>query len=155
VKTLGFGADVRKKVEKRPGELLPEVTPEDLLKFGFIPEFIGRLPVIATLSELDEDAMVQILKEPKNALVKQYQKLFEMEHVRLKFTDGSLVAIAKESLKRKTGARGLRSILENAMLDIMYDIPSQTMVKEVVISEDVIYNKEKPIIVYEDMAKSA
>ena len=155
VKTLGFGADVRKKVEKRPGELLPEVTPEDLLKFGFIPEFIGRLPVLATLSELDEDAMVQILKEPKNALVKQYQKLFEMEHVRLKFTDGSLVAIAKESLKRKTGARGLRSILENAMLDIMYDIPSQTMVKEVVISEDVIYNKEKPIIVYEDMAKSA
>jgi ATP-dependent Clp protease ATP-binding subunit ClpX len=155
VKTLGFGADVRKKVEKGPGELLPEVTPEDLLKFGFIPEFIGRLPVIATLSELDEDAMVQILKEPKNALVKQYQKLFEMEHVRLKFTDGSLVAIAKEALKRKTGARGLRSILENSMLDIMYDIPSQTMVKEVVISEDVIYNKERPIIVYEDMAKSA
>jgi len=99
--------------------------------------------------------MVQILKEPKNALVKQYQKLFDMEHVRLKFTDGSLVAIAREALKRKTGARGLRSILEIAMLDIMYDIPSQTMVKEVVISEDVIYNREKPIIVYESLAESA
>ncbi len=155
VKTLGFGADVKKKEEKRAGELLSEVTPEDLLRFGFIPEFIGRLPVLATLSELDEEAMVQILKEPKNALIKQYQKLFEMEHVKLKFTDGSLVAIAKEALKRKTGARGLRSILENAMLDVMYDIPSQSLVKEVVIHEDVINNKEKPIIVYENVAESA
>ena len=131
------------------------VTPEDLLKYGYIPEFIGRLPILATLTELDEEAMVQILKEPKNALVKQYQKLFDMEQVRLKFTDGSLVAIAREALKRKTGARGLRSILEIAMLDIMYDIPSQTMVKEVVISEDVIYNREKPIVVYESLAESA
>ncbi len=155
VKTLGFGADVKKKIEKKAGELLIGVTPEDLLKFGFIPEFVGRLPVLASLTELDEEAMVQILKEPKNALVKQYQKLFDMEHVKLKFTDGSLVAIAQEALKRKTGARGLRSILENAMLDIMYEIPSQTMVKEVVISEDVIYNKEKPIIVYESVAESA
>jgi ATP-dependent Clp protease ATP-binding subunit ClpX len=155
VKTLGFGADVKKKFEKKVGELLTDVTPEDLLKFGFIPEFIGRLPVPATLSELDEEAMVQILKEPKNALIKQYQKLFEMEHVKLKFTDGSLVAIAKEALKRKTGARGLRSILENVMLDIMYEIPSQTMVKEVIISEEVISSKEKPIIVYETMAESA
>lgn len=155
VKTLGFGAEVKKKSEKKSGELLAEVTPEDLLKFGFIPEFVGRLPVLATLSELNEEAMVQILKEPKNALVKQYQKLFEMEHVRLKFTDGSLVAIAREALKRKTGARGLRSILENAMLDIMYDVPSQTMVKEVVINEDVINRKESPIIVYENMAESA
>jgi ATP-dependent Clp protease ATP-binding subunit ClpX len=131
------------------------VSPEDLLKYGYIPEFIGRLPILATLTELDEEAMVQILKEPKNALVKQYQKLFDMEQVRLKFTDGSLVAIAREALKRKTGARGLRSILEIAMLDIMYDIPSQTMVKEVVISEDVIYNREKPIVVYESLAESA
>ena len=155
IKTLGFGADIRRKVEKKAGELLSEVTPEDLLKFGFIPEFVGRLPVLATLAELNEDAMVQILKEPKNALVKQYQKLFEMEHVKLKFTDSSLVAIAKEALKRKTGARGLRSILENAMLDIMYEIPTKTMVKEVVINDDVIYNREKPIIVYENVAESA
>ncbi|MGA7828773.1 MAG: ATP-dependent Clp protease ATP-binding subunit ClpX [Geobacteraceae bacterium] len=155
VKTLGFGADVKKKDEKRAGELLSEATPEDLLRFGFIPEFIGRLPVLATLSELDEEAMVQILNEPKNALVKQYQKLFDLEHVKLKFTDGSLVAIAKEALNRKTGARGLRSILENAMLDVMYDIPSQNLVKEVVIHEDVIYKKEKPIIVYENVAESA
>ncbi len=155
VKTLGFGADIKKKIEKRAGELLGDITPEDLLKYGFIPEFIGRLPVLATLAELDEDAMVQILKEPKNSLVKQYQKLFEMEHVKLKFTDGSLSAIAKEALKRNTGARGLRSILENAMLDIMYDIPSQSMVKEVVISEDVILRKEKPIVVYEGMAETA
>jgi len=155
VKTLGFGADVRKRVEKKAGELLIEVTPEDLLKFGFIPEFVGRLPVLATLAELNEDAMVQILKEPKNALVKQYQKLFEMEHVKLKFTDSSLIAIAREALKRKTGARGLRSILENAMLDIMYEIPSKTMVKEVVVNDDVIYNREKPIIVYENIAESA
>lgn len=155
VKTLGFGANIKKKIEKKAGELLSEITPEDLLKYGFIPEFIGRLPVLATLSELDEEAMVQILKEPKNSLVKQYQKLFEMEHVKLKFTDGSLSAIAKEALKRNTGARGLRSILENAMLDIMYEIPSQSMVKEVVISEDVIISNEKPIVVYESIAESA
>ena len=155
VKRLGFGADVKKKVEKKAGELLAGVTPEDLLKFGFIPEFVGRLPMLASLEELDEEAMVQILKEPKNALIKQYQKLFEMEHVKLKFTDGSLIAIAKEALKRKTGARGLRSILENAMLDIMYEIPSQSMVKEVVISDEVIYSKEKPIVVYENVAESA
>ena len=155
VKTLGFGAEVRKKSDKKTGELLVMVTPEDLIKYGYIPEFIGRLPILATLTELDEEAMVLILKEPKNALVKQYQKLFEMEQVRLKFTDGSLVAIAREALKRKTGARGLRSILEIAMLDIMYDIPSQPMVKEVVISEDVIHNREKPIIMYENLAETA
>jgi ATP-dependent Clp protease ATP-binding subunit ClpX len=114
-----------------------------------IPEFVGRLPVVATLDELDEESLIQILKEPKNALVKQYQKLFEMEKVNLKFTDGALVAIAREALKRKTGARGLRSILENAMLDVMYDIPSQDRVKEVVISEDVIFNKANPIVLYE------
>ncbi len=155
VKTLGFGAEVKRKGDKKAGELLAVATPEDLLKYGYIPEFIGRLPILATLSELDEEAMVLILKEPKNALVKQYQKLFDMEQVRLKFTDGSLVAVAREALKRKTGARGLRAILEIAMLDIMYDIPSQPMVKEVVISEDVIYNREKPIIVYENLAETA
>ncbi|MCL2760559.1 MAG: ATP-dependent Clp protease ATP-binding subunit ClpX, partial [Desulfuromonadales bacterium] len=155
VKTLGFGADVKKKEEKKAGELLADLNPEDLIKYGYIPEFIGRLPVMATLTELDEEAMVRILKEPKNALVKQYQKLFEMENVKLRFTDGALVAVAKEALKRNTGARGLRSILENAMLDIMYELPSKSMVREVVINEDVIYRKERPIILYESLAESA
>ncbi|MBT1070282.1 ATP-dependent Clp protease ATP-binding subunit ClpX [Pelotalea chapellei] len=155
MKSLGFGADVKKRSEKKLGELLNNVTPDDLLKYGYIPEFIGRLPMLATLTELDEDAMVQILKEPKNSLVKQYQKLFDLENVRLRFTDGSLVAIAKEALKRNTGARGLRSILENSMLDIMYEVPSQPSVKEVVISEDVIYHKEKPIVVYEQQISDA
>jgi len=155
MKSLGFGADVKKRTEKKLGELLLNVTPDDLLKYGYIPEFIGRLPMLATLTELDEDAMVQILKEPKNSLVKQYQKLFDLEGIRLRFTDGSLVAIAKEALKRNTGARGLRSILENSMLDIMYEVPSQPNVKEVVISEDVIYRKEKPIVVYEQNVSDA
>ncbi len=148
-KSMGFGAEVRQKSEEKLGELLAQVEPMDLLKYGLIPEFIGRLPVVATLSELDEEALIQILKEPKNALVKQYQKLFELEKVSLKFTDGALVAIAKEALKRKTGARGLRSILENSMLDVMYDIPSQDRVKEVVINEDVIHNQARPIVLYE------
>lgn len=154
-KTLGFGADVKKKQEKKAGELLLQVTPEDLLKFGYIPEFIGRLPVLASLAELDEDALVQILTEPKNALTKQYQKLFEMEDVRLRFTDGAVVSIAKEAIKRNTGARGLRAILEAAMLDLMYDIPSQTGIREVVISEEVIYNQERPLLVYETAGAAA
>lgn len=153
-KGMGFGAEVKQTKEVDLGELLAQVEPMDLIKFGLIPEFIGRLPVIATLEELDEEALVQILKEPKNALVKQYQKLFEMEKVKLKFTDGALVAIASQALKRKTGARGLRSILENSMLDVMYDIPSQDRVKEVVINEDVVLRKAKPIILY-DCAESA
>ncbi|PLY02570.1 MAG: ATP-dependent Clp protease ATP-binding subunit ClpX [Desulfuromonas sp.] len=153
-KSMGFGADVQKLREDNVGELLAGVEPGDLLKYGLIPEFIGRLPLVATLDELDEDSLVQILTEPKNALVKQYKKLFDMEKVELKFTDGALLAIAKEALKRKTGARGLRSIIENSMLDVMYDIPSQDRVKEVVISEDVIYNQAQPIIVY-DVAESA
>lgn len=148
-KTMGFGAQVRNRKEENLGELLAQIEPSDLLKFGLIPEFIGRLPVVATLNELDEESLIQILKEPKNALVKQYQKLFEMEKVNLKFTDGALVAVAREAIKRKTGARGLRSILENAMLDVMYDIPAQDRAKEVVINEDVIQNKAKPIILYE------
>ncbi|MCD4688881.1 MAG: ATP-dependent Clp protease ATP-binding subunit ClpX [Desulfuromonadaceae bacterium] len=153
-KGIGFGAEVKQTKEVDLGEMLAQVEPMDLIKFGLIPEFIGRLPVIATLEELDEEALVQILQEPKNALVKQYQKLFEMEKVKLKFTDGALVAVASQALKRKTGARGLRSILENSMLDVMYDIPSQDRVKEVVINEDVVLNKAKPIILY-DCAESA
>lgn len=148
-KSMGFGAEIRQVKEQKLGETLSRVEPSDLLKFGLIPEFIGRLPVVATLDELSEESLIQILKEPKNALIKQYQKLFEMEKVSLKFTDGALVAIAKEALKRKTGARGLRSILENAMLDVMYDIPSQDRVKEVVMSEDVIVNNARPIVFYE------
>ncbi len=148
-KSMGFGAEIKTKKEIHLGETLAKVEPADLLKYGLIPEFIGRLPVVATLEELDEEALIAILQEPKNALVKQYQKLFEMEKVNLKFTDGALVAIAKEALKRKTGARGLRSILENAMLDVMYDIPSQDRVKEVVINEDVITNKTMPMVLFE------
>lgn len=153
-KSMGFGAEVRSIKEEDLGQLLGKVQPSDLLKFGLIPEFVGRLPVIATLGELDEAALIQILHEPKNALIKQYQRLFEMENVHLRFTDGALVAIAKEALARKTGARGLRSILENAMLDVMYDIPSQDRVKEVVVNEDVIAKGSKPIILY-DIAESA
>jgi ATP-dependent Clp protease ATP-binding subunit ClpX len=148
-KTMGFGAEIKNKKEQNLGEIIAQVEPMDLLKYGLIPEFIGRLPVVATLNELDEETLIQILKEPKNALVKQYQKLFEMEKVNLKFTDGALVAVAREALKRKTGARGLRSILEIAMLEVMYDIPSQDRVKEVVVNEDVILNKARPIVLYE------
>jgi ATP-dependent Clp protease ATP-binding subunit ClpX len=153
-KAMGFGAEIRHKKDQNLGQILSQVEPPDLLKYGLIPEFIGRLPVVATLSELDEDSLIQILKEPKNALIKQYQKLFELEKVNLKFTDGALVAIAREALKRKTGARGLRSILEIAMLDVMYEIPSQDRVKEVVINEDVVINRARPIVLY-DCAESA
>jgi ATP-dependent Clp protease ATP-binding subunit ClpX len=153
-KSMGFGAELVSEEERKVGETLAQVEPGDLLKFGLIPEFIGRLPVVATLDELDEEALVRILCEPKNALVKQYQKLFEMEGVTLKFTDGALAAIAGEAMKRKTGARGLRSILENAMLDVMYEIPSQERVKEVVFSEEVILQDAQPIILY-DCAESA
>jgi ATP-dependent Clp protease ATP-binding subunit ClpX len=148
-KTMGFGSEPVQKSEQKIGDVLCQVEPGDLLKYGLIPEFIGRLPVVATLDELDEEALVRILCEPRNALIKQYQKLFDMENVDLKFTDGALVAVAKEALKRKTGARGLRSILENAMLDVMYDIPSQDRVREVVINEDVIFKGSQPIIIYE------
>ncbi len=148
-KTMGFGAEPVQKVDQQIGEILKKVEPGDLLKYGLIPEFIGRLPIVATLDELDEEALVKILCEPKNALIKQYQKLFDMENVNLKFTDGALVAVAQEALKRKTGARGLRSILENAMLDVMYDIPSQDRVREVLINEDVIFKGTQPIIIYE------
>ncbi len=153
-KRMGFGAEVQSKEEASIGEVLVDVGPADLLKYGLIPEFVGRLPVVATLEELDEDALIQVLCEPKNALTKQYQKLFQMENVNLKFTDGALVAIAKEALGRKTGARGLRSILENAMLDVMYEIPSRDSVKEVVINEDVILKGADPLVLY-DCAETA
>ncbi len=147
-KSLGFGADVRSTSQKGRS-LLTEVQPEDLLKFGMIPEFIGRLPVLATLKELDDQALVRILREPKNALVRQYQKLFELESVHLRFTEGALTAIAREALARKTGARGLRAIMENIMLDIMYDIPSQPNIKEVLISEEVVSRNVQPIVMYQ------
>ena len=154
MKGIGFGADIEAKGEAKRA-LLHEVQTEDLLKFGLIPEFIGRLPVIATLDELDDQDLVRILKEPKNALTRQYQKLFEMEGVHLKFTDGALEAIAREALRRKSGARGLRAILEDTMLDVMYDIPSQPNIKEVLIAEEVITNHEQPIVLYQKAAETA
>ena len=151
-KSLGFGAEV-KKVDNRSGSaLLAEVQPEDLLKFGMIPEFVGRLPVLATLEELDDQALMRILREPKNALVRQYQKLFDIENVHLRFTEGALMAMAREALKRKSGARGLRAIMENIMLDVMYDIPSQPNIKEVLISEEVVTRDAQPIVLYQKAA---
>jgi ATP-dependent Clp protease ATP-binding subunit ClpX len=152
---MGFGADVRGRLERNTSELLHDVQTEDLLKFGLIPEFVGRLPVIATLDELGEDDLVRILREPKNALTRQYQKLFDMEAVHLKFTDGALLAIAREALKRRSGARGLRAILENTMLDVMYEIPSQPAIKEVLISEEVVTKGEQPIVLYQKAAETA
>ncbi len=126
-----------------------------MLKYRFIPEFVGRLPVTACLDDLDEAALVSILKEPKNALIKQYQKLFDFEKVKLRFTEGSLTAIAREAMKRKTGARGLRSILESIMLDIMYELPSQTNISECIINEEVILNNQRPIVLYAKKAETA
>ncbi len=142
--TIGFGADVLGPDERRVGELLGELEPEDLLRFGLIPEFIGRLPVIATLEDLDEDALVQILTEPKNALVKQYKRLFSLEDTELTFTDDALTAIAKEAIARKTGARGLRSILETMLLDTMFELPDIEGLNEVVVEEATVKDKEKP-----------
>ena len=153
--TLGFGADIKSKKDYKLGELLGQVQPEDLLKFGLIPEFIGRLPVLATLHELNEEALIDILTKPKNSLVKQFQKLFEMDGVKLKFTKSALSAVAKEALTRKSGARGLRAILEHSMLDIMYDIPSRGGIKEVVINDDVITKRDAPLIVYAKEAELA
>ncbi|MFN8389216.1 MAG: ATP-dependent Clp protease ATP-binding subunit ClpX [Bdellovibrionota bacterium] len=150
---LGFSAEI--KTRGRTVKLLNEVQPEDLLKFGLIPEFIGRLPVLATLQELSEQALIQILTEPKNALAKQYQRLFEMENVKLKFTDDSIRAVAKQALVRKLGARGLRSILEEVMLELMYEVPSQQDIKEVIVSEDTITRGEQPLVVYQHKAETA
>jgi len=154
-KVMGFGAKIMKTDDRNIGEILKEVQPEDLLKFGLIPEFLGRLPVVATLDELRESSLIRILSEPKNALIKQFKKLFEIEGVNLRFTDSALSAIAKEAMKRKSGARGLRAILETSMLDIMYQIPSIDNVKECVISEEVIVRKEDPILLYEQTKKQA
>ena len=151
--TIGFGADVREPDIRETGELLRGLEPEDLLKYGLIPEFVGRLPVIATLENLDEDALVQILTEPKNALVKQYQQLFEMEGAKLTFKDAALKAIAKKAIERKTGARGLRSILENLLLETMYDLPDLEGVEEVVIGDKVITDGKNPTFVYANDSK--
>ncbi|MDM8536400.1 ATP-dependent Clp protease ATP-binding subunit ClpX [Desulfobacterales bacterium HSG17] len=154
-KAMGFGAKISKSEDKNIGEVLKAIQPEDLIKFGLIPEFLGRLPVIATLGELNASSLIRILTEPKNALVKQYQKLFEMEGVNLRFTDSALSAISDEALKRKAGARGLRAIMENCMINIMYDLPSIENVKECVIGEDVVLNDEEPILLFEQAKKQA
>ena len=152
---MGFGAEIKSRDERRIGDLLAMIQPEDLLKYGLIPEFVGRLPVIATLHDLDDQALVRILREPKNAIIKQYQKYFDLEKVRLKFTDDAVAAIAREALKRGTGARGLRAILEEVMLEIMYELPSIQGLKECIITREVILNHERPVLVSEAQEQSA
>ncbi|AJE47752.1 ATP-dependent Clp protease ATP-binding subunit ClpX [Celeribacter indicus] len=147
---MGFGADVKNDDDRGVGELFKELEPEDLLKFGLIPEFVGRLPVLATLEDLDEEALVTILTEPKNALVKQYQRLFELEDVKLSFTEEALAAIAKRAIERKTGARGLRSILEDILLDTMFELPGMDDVTEVVVNEEAVVSPAKPLMIYSD-----
>ena len=148
--TIGFGADVRAADDRNTGDILRDVEPEDLLKFGLIPEFVGRLPVLATLDDLDKDALVEILTQPKNALVKQYQGLFEKEDVRLTFADDALFTIASKAVDRKTGARGLRSIMENILLHTMFELPALEGVEEVVISGEVAEDNAKPLYIYSD-----
>lgn len=145
-KSIGFNVDIGSRGDKNVGEVLKKVLPEDLVKFGLIPEFVGRVPVNVTLDLLDEDALVRILKEPRNSIVKQYQKLFEMDGVRLSFTEDSLKAVASQSVKRKTGARGLRAIMEQTMMDVMYEIPSDESIVSCQITEDMVLNKKEPII---------
>jgi len=152
-KTIGFEAEIQGKDQKNVGEILKQLMPEDLLKYGLIPEFVGRIPVVATLSALDEESLIRILKEPKNALVKQYQKLFEMDNSQLEFTDDALAVVAQEAIRRKTGARGLRSILEEIMLDIMYELPRNSDIAKCVITKEVVLNREEPIIVTSDRKK--
>ena len=151
-KVMGFEADIQGKNDIDPNEIMSLVQPEDLIKFGLIPEFIGRIPVAATLEELSLEALVRILSEPKNALVKQYKKLFELEDVELKFTDEALAVVAKAAVSRKSGARGLRAILESVMLDIMYEIPSNPEIRECIIGEEVITKRESPLFLYENQA---
>ncbi|QDL92775.1 ATP-dependent Clp protease ATP-binding subunit ClpX [Paroceanicella profunda] len=151
---MGFGADVKSSEDRRVGELFAELEPEDLLKFGLIPEFVGRLPVIATLTDLDEDALITILTEPKNALIKQYQRLFEMEDTKLTFTTEALRAIARRAIDRKTGARGLRSILEDVLLDSMFELPGREGLEEVVVNEEAIRGEAKPMLVYSEQQSS-
>lgn len=154
-KSMGFGAKVVSKSNKKMGDVLAQVQSEDLLRFGLIPELVGRLPVVATMEELEEEDLVCILKQPKNALTKQYELLFEFDNIRLRFTEGALSAIAKEALLRKSGARGLRSVMEKAMLDIMYELPSKENVKECVISEQVITNGDYPVVLYDSEKKKS
>ena len=146
-RSIGFEAEIYSQEQQNIGEVLKNLMPEDLLKYGMIPEFVGRLPVMVTLSALDEKALVKILREPKNALVKQYQKLFEMDNSQLEFTDEALAQIAQEAIKRKTGARGLRSILEDIMLEIMYELPRRNDIQKCVVTKEVVLNREEPIIV--------
>jgi ATP-dependent Clp protease ATP-binding subunit ClpX len=152
---MGFGAEVRGPDERGVGEIFSDLEPEDLLKFGLIPEFVGRLPVIATLEDLDEDALVTILSKPKNALVKQYQRLFELEGAKLTFTDDALVAIAKRAIERKTGARGLRSIMEDILLDTMFELPGMDTVTEVVVNEEAVGPDAQPLMIHDDTKKKA
>jgi ATP-dependent Clp protease ATP-binding subunit ClpX len=154
-KLIGFEADIKGKGEIDVNEIMSKVQPEDLIKFGLIPEFIGRIPIVATLNELSLDALVRILTEPKNALIKQYKKLFELEHVTLKFTDAALLGVAEAALERKSGARGLRAILESVMLDIMYEIPSSPGIQECVIGEEVITRGDSPLLLYENQVEYA
>ena len=152
-KSMGFGARVVSTSQKNVGDYLALVRSEDLLHFGLIPELMGRLPVIATMNELDEEDLVRILREPKNALTKQYERLFEFDNIRLRFTEGALQAIAREALKRQSGARGLRSVMETAMLDVMFELPSEPSARECVISEQVIVNGDYPVVLYENSEK--
>ncbi len=147
---MGFGADIKTKSEKSIGDILSMILPQDLLRYGLIPEFVGRVPIVVTLDALDIDALVSILTEPKNALVKQYKKLFELDGVDLEFMDDALQAVAEEAMRRNTGARGLRAIIEDIMLDVMYEVPSRMDVTKVVITRDVILKKEKPLLVTVD-----
>jgi ATP-dependent Clp protease ATP-binding subunit ClpX len=150
---MGFGAEVKSVDDRRMGEVLRLLEPEDLLRFGLIPEFVGRLPVVATLEDLDEEALIRILTEPKNALVKQYQRLFEMEGVKLTIPDEALKSVSRRAIERKTGARGLRSIMESILLDTMFDLPAMNGVEEVVISREVVDGDAKPLLIYADRDK--
>ncbi|KLU64291.1 ATP-dependent Clp protease ATP-binding subunit ClpX [Desulfosporosinus acididurans] len=152
-KTMGFGANIKNKKDMKIGEVLKQILPADLQKYGLIPEFVGRLPVIVTLEALDEPALVRILTEPKNALVKQYQKLMELDGVTLEFKDSALTSIASEAIRRNTGARGLRAIVEELMLNVMYDLPSRTDVTKCVVTQEVVQKKEEPVLVMADKAK--
>jgi len=154
-KTIGFGAEIKRVEKKNVGEVICDVQPEDLIKHGLIPEFVGRLPVVATLNDLNEAALVEILTKPKNALTKQYEKLFEFENVKLRFNEDVLEAVAEKAIERKSGARGLRAILEDIMLEIMYDLPSSTDIEECIISSEVLTKKAKPIMVYGKKKESA
>ena len=152
-KSIGFGADVSGPDSRKIGDIICDVEPQDLLKFGLIPEFVGRLPVVATLNDLNIEAMIKILNEPKNALVKQFKKLFELEGVKLTFTEEALKSIANKAIKRKTGARALRSILEKILLDSMFDLPSLQSVEEVVVNEDAVDKDSEPLMIYSESSE--